>query len=1174
MARSKKNKSRSEITKRKNKFRGVIAEVKGRNFAQTLQDRAIGSHKKIKRAFVDARATLNVSQLDEFAQWAETQHRKQLPFAYKRPATFDALNGIYSTVQTTPYQELAWACARIAANSEHLNRFIQRRAELENAIWQVSNTTTQQTLEDFEKEFGQSVWLITQRIAITQHLNGLEAQKNYTKKIVEQFPRGLVGFIAHYISVRNEPSTTIHRFNEDFTDLINESSYSGPSKTYLLYRLLPDASISIAQVEQILRVEQSHTILDIYETTIDLLAHLLEQGGVSEARTLLREALHRLKAIRDIRLDRLRLIDAYPANEPPVPFAPHKSWSLLMKGQPLAAAKQSLTELRRNPADCISMIALSQCQSLLRTNKNKDTHNIKSHVLQTLRAIIDKGTDYDLASKAMQKLCRNFWAFPQFRAIHAICSADRDTDPINLLACDRRIALYTGNSLPVLTGIFHQQSCDSADAIPDADSAEMVSFAGVIRGDAVNQAYLCDEALAIALALSTIRCPAHDVSTTQQKLEELAEKVENPAIKLRIYLLLTRSYLNERDFGHAFNIICREYIADKNVLGSIPIQAATNGLKWGFLQSYKHSLTVPITLDILWNVTNDSKLATLRRFSVSQYVQAHGYSRPSEVEAVLRQSNQQQTIYFLRYLCIPPVMDMLPALTNSRALLEERRKVCALLCTVDQDNAEEYQDEIVLISNTMKIQDGQRIVDNSRVHVDEEAITRWATSNLSEYFRRYIDLTAAGIGVADDLSTLLANIGREETSEDYFEIPSSEADSLLVDLVLKLCSEFLYNKAHGLDSYLSKRIRHDSMIGHLRSPVEDLRLITQKDSATGCYSANIFWIDQATTYDDSDRLEEYLNIFAAEFDGIIVDLKDRRLHTKSPEYPDGVFEIIIPPASYHLLRSVAQADHQLTHFYSTCYTLFWLLLEPSLIKARNILLIETKARMALAFQRLHAHISSSFSGKPFYADLSSSVNEASARVQSQIDVMAGWFHRIEIEKGRHLYSLEQIIDIGVESYLSANVAFSPEIERCFVSDVSFTVADLVGVADIMRFVLGNVEKRSGVSDAPWVCLAATASAAEKSLVISVRSQVAPGVRCAESEEVVEQKRRDISDGSYLERVRAEGGSGLAKLASTVLQSARAKLEFGFESDEEFAVKIELPLRFEGDVREFSSLGLT
>src|SRR5262249_50996899 len=153
---------------------------------------------------------------------------------------------------------------------------------------------------------------------------------------------------------------------------------------------------------------------------------------------------------------------------------------------------------------------------------------------------------------------------------------------------------------------------------------------------------------------------------------------------------------------------------------------------------------------------------------------------------------------------------------------------------------------------------------------------------------------------------------------------------------------------------------------------------------------------------------------------------------------------------------------------------------------------------------------------------------------------------------------QQVIDIAVESALSAHRGATPRMTRVVNSDLKMRSGPLVLIADIMRVAIGNACVHSNMST-PGIRVVVDEPPNANILRFCVTSEALRGSRNPESEARLDAVRAQIEDGTYIEKVRTEGGSGLMKLAALVHQSEHGKLEFGFLSDTEFRVEIELSL---------------
>jgi hypothetical protein len=147
------------------------------------------------------------------------------------------------------------------------------------------------------------MWSVQLRIALEQLAGGLERQKRFTAAVRRIFSRGLLGFVAYHTSVRNEDKTTLGKFVDEIrTKIDRHPFFSSFVKTYANYRLAnfwPDGE---AELADILRVEQSHSIIDVYETFVATVQEIVRREQLAEMRSVVARCLTRLSAINDFRI--------------------------------------------------------------------------------------------------------------------------------------------------------------------------------------------------------------------------------------------------------------------------------------------------------------------------------------------------------------------------------------------------------------------------------------------------------------------------------------------------------------------------------------------------------------------------------------------------------------------------------------------------------------------------------------------------------------------------------------------------------------------------------------------------------------------------------------------------------------------------------------------------------
>jgi hypothetical protein len=561
-------------------------------------------------------------------------------------------------------------------------------------------------------------------------------------------------------------------------------------------------------------------------------------------------------------------------------------------------------------------------------------------------------------------------------------------------------------------------------------------------------------------------------------------------------------------------------------------------------------------LHLLWDETGDEKVASWLRFATSQVLKQEG--KPSSFDASDDPIQSREMIYFLRYVCVPSVMDVSRVFSSSREVLEERRRVLGSLLDFDPESKDAYQQEIIVLSNRLTVDEGLTIVDKSRIYVDQDAYRQWAKALVDEPFQRYRDLVAAGLGKSDnfdDVVRLLAN--NPQSDKALFFTPDNQADALLLSMLSELRDGFLTNTTFGFDYFLSKRIRHQSFVGLIRGPLEFEGLITTRETERSDYKPNEAVLTELATLDEEQlaAVSSLLATFSARFDETLATLRDTRLQVRSEEKPSGVFEIPLSAPVLLLVRAIAQSDADASAFIGTSLAVFWGAIDAFLTEARRLIAENTKNALASLIDQLRIDLRSIAGGDPGFVGLDTRLGRASVEVQRNLDVAAGWFVRSDNTATTRPFSLEDTLEIAIESARQSQRAFSADIHREVVGRVLLPAANLPLVTEVIFVALDNVRRHSGLRRPARIDIRCVANVDEEVLEIEVISDAAEQARGPNETKRLEEIRTLIQSGALEKRTRREGGSGFIKLAAMVRQASKGRLEFGFLESGRFRVLV-------------------
>lgn len=1097
----------------------VPGDVNHRHFKARREPRSDSFWVGLRKAVIAARANLDPDHYDHYFEWLRAQINASKHFR-EFPAPVAALDGLFDTDPISAEDEIHWAVARLAGVSDQIGMLCRLASALDESIAAGGANVAVQAMEAFEEHLGASLWLYELGLALRQVAQGLEAQKAYSEAIRAPIRRAAYSFIVSFASTRNEPRTTWPRFRDNVADRVAKLAFSDDSKTLVRYRLLGDNLETSDDVLAVLRGIQSFPAMDQYRTLVRVAEWCVEHRGSSVLRQALQAHLPKLAGIKDERLARLiRTMSPGGRSE----TAPPGALLLLAKGHLTSAYRLSLKDLRAQPSDLGALVILAICCA----ERNHaapaflGTHN--AGLLTDLIAILGRTRDYGVSMSSARKLAQNFKGLDRFQKLLAVLELASGS-PLN----------RTFYGVEALFGTGLDNLALAVSAAPEAPG---------------------EESAAARLLNAMVLMRDGDLAAAKTELQACAGlgSVVGTALS-NVWLAHILPMTGERE--GAIRLLAAEAARIPDASAWLPVKSVFPTPRWPDLKPIASELAVSIVLDLSWRAVGEDKIATLRRFAFNAFLKQNGIRRPSDLKSREADFSRSELLYFLKNICVASVMDMSSYFQSSADVDDEVLAIQEWLMTFDPARIDEYQARVFELHNRKAILEGLKLVDGSRLYVDVEAIEDWSRRDFGEDFSRYVNLVEAGIGVAADYDDMLRLIQAADQTQS-FEVPENEADAILVDLTRALLREFLHSPEHGLDSYLSRRVRHHPLTATLRGPLESAGLITTKDTEFGAYRDNTAVLARLPGLSDDGRrqLNEALAEFAGTFDAILADLKEQRFHTRTADHPKGLFQITLKPIHHYVIRSVVQLNRQFEDYLNGAFSVFWALLSLSLTEAQTLLNVSVRASIAESFDSLQARLREIAGDQPGFPALAASCQDTAGEVQRKLTEVSNWFVKPEIAEASRTFSLRQIIDIGVKSALDPYKDLAPKVTVTVENDIDLQAANVALLAEVLLVVLNNARQHGGVEHGQVIDIHCTADLEEQVIELCVSSQIDPVVRTAKAIRRVADLNKQIAAGNFERaRVSREGESGFTKVAAVVYQSKKGSLEFGFEGNDRFAVR--------------------
>ena len=1116
--------------------------------------RAFAFRVGLDKALLEARGRLTTSQVEAFFKDVERLLAIDAARFDNVPIGFAHLSHMHDAPEKSLKFELNWLAERMASSSARLNAFLASRSVIEQDLLNGQFDRASERLGDLEIREGVSLWSTSLRIAVAQELQGDEGQKQIAADIRKHYPKGILQFLARNWSQRAERSVPIGWFLDNATRRLGALA-EGDVRTYLSYKLLSEWPKADKSVASILRTEQSHHVFDMYETWVSALQHFAISATSKAQRLLAAGALKRMQTINDFRLCKLAQSFGVPDWPHSAPVAPTGISDLLITGA-AASAYRAVRSARNDEARSgftvltRSLILSSARQPRLPAHKSTD---LESRIALALVAQADPlrfAADVDIdAARKLGHLYACIPAGTATRALHAALNASSATDHFSLL----KLAILNFGHVSFMDVAINADQKDDVQkylaTIPAGKTRALANLFGK-HAQSNEQDEIEPGAKAYALA-----CAAHLAGNY-----DAVEAFIGPALQSQSVLLSNASttlalsaYGANGNLAPAAALISTELAVKGRRPDSLPIRSALADLKWDDVKPFAADIAISNAFAALSDIEPTDKTRTIRTFALQKVLRTLGIDKPSKVRSIARKERTAEYAYFLYRACSTDVLDMIGPLKGSRAVLEERREIYSALVELNPALAEEYRYQVLTISKEIRIGQGRQTIDASRVHVDIGALKSILRRDLIDTYSRYAQLVRDE-GPAESFDDVIRNISKPEVLvKQLLAASDRESDVLLILMMRQARDSYLFNIPHGLDSYLSKRVRHGSIVGHLRAPVEAEGMITQQH-IDGTYKDNVKWGHVIATARDPEELIRAFNSFAKSLDQYLLRLKDVLLHVRSEERPIGMFDIKFAPLQYRLVRAVASRDPTIEMFLETVLATLRGLLNVSLQAAHTQIRTDASRDIGELFNQLRVAVYNSLPPGNDRADLIGALNNASANAQAAVKSAANWFVPTETEDVK--FALDVVYEIALTSVRSFTPGFEPELTFKDDTGLQFTVQQMPVVQDVLYDVLSNVAKHSSMLS-PRVSITASYNANQELLSFFVTNQIAEDRDIALLRAKLSDTRSKLRDPAYLARARTEGKSGIAKLASTVFQSEHGKLHFDVNDKCEFVLELAL-----------------
>lgn len=1026
--------------------------------------------------------------------------------------------------------ELVWAIQWLSPHSLRVNEFRLHVLQIQTLLTNGDVAGALALLDEHVHSRGWSLWAVELRAALLQLLGGTPMQREWLHILQSQATNSIPGLLFEIFGDRNDDTFSYDTiYAKCMSSFPRFGSLAPWLVDYLKYRALAHVENPSASIPNILCRDITSSLIDYYESVLEALLCIESDATLAALRPIARQLISALlsSGYKDQRLTKLLL--AFDICQLPIarvvtrPEEPYRAMYLgsLMSGEGTLPANvaPALVKCQNEGAAAYDLAG-----TMLKWGVNLRGLDVGPAVAMAALQSISGLADYRILPANILILSASICVddaagLPTDRALRVLRAFLRDKG--NNLSDDQLLKPSQWAIEKVLPQVGPLHLWLAMRLLEAGDYAELNGLIALLRDQSPYWLRQCAK-LEILASLKTGR------------LDDSISELEAWCRKDHLYAL--------------------EFPTDKPFAGR----------KWSDFKQLD-----PVTVGLVAHheaiARNSANVAYICKMACRSFLVSGGRQGIVDDFNAGSSKRKEQLIAFIRDVWVEENLALCHQFNSTTDVRTERMVILQLLLEWDRQQAVEYAEAIKQLTFDQTLQRGLQHIDQTRVFVNESAITRWAEKELEQEYDRWKRLSESSTGgrVVDDiLRQYVLDATNVEVLKEFAHGKPTAADAQLIDMLDRLFKRFLLDPVDGLDTYLSVRIRHGSLRGTILGPLEEQSLLY---SATG-FSEEAFEARWASVLRlsaaEREKLVDMLQDFSLDIRKAVDDFVEQRVQVRSADKPYGAFQqTLLPIYARIIAASLAERPPSFHAFLYNSYFAFWKFVDVGLQNLRayvhDVLATALYGRIDDLMHGLRAL-------GPKYLPLLTTLTTASTMTKSQCDTVAEWF-QLPSMIGNEKYQLPAAIEIASVATRNVHRSFPAEIRiLCLpATQLPLTVSGLSVLMDCLFVVFENSWKHSGLAgELPPIDLLAEFDENARLLTLNCRSTLSDERKNELLAGELTQLRDKYLGELPLELIRLEGGSGFPKLARLARTVSREicphPFDFGIQGDQWFT-RLTVPL---------------
>jgi len=1127
----------------------LIKMYKNLLFVQKKNPIEIFSLLKYRENFSDMKKVIN--NFSKFNMYNSYLFGNPLPNSYATLGKSPKMKYVESITQ-----QINWLVINFQEFSEQINNFLKLKQDYEKYLLIGQYNKAKDIIEKVNEDICYSLWSIENILIIAEYQEGLEKNKKVLSDINAENKIYTIALFSDFFSRRTEKNISFQKYIETIDKFIEKNSNINPKWIeYFNFKLNFFNYDTYSYFSEILHSDANFSILDRYLTFINICQLILGNNSFANIHKEISESIETLnKSIKDPQLE--RLVGYLKPNE---------------------IINSILGDKKNGFYEVLDEYTIGNYEKSLELSENlilKYPSSFEFYEIY-LKSFINLNYNYNQLIKLESEcICTDMinhmynLYMKNDKTKESISYFKKINSVLGTMSLNKMLYAFLGDSfsnskLPRTSYYFQINSSFLSPKFAEIynDLKESISYIEIIESNYPNSisvkffmSYYNELLGNNSVALDFVpqsRVEKYKASVHMAKGEylEAVDIYEKLLEELNIMLgysyetiaiNLFDSYLKVEFFDKALEFSIKNFLSNKYLIMRFDINTLNNKIEHLNEQNnkIKSKLSLVILNFILYNIY-DNKGQRKIYASYANFLKNNNVEKPTDLKSNKEKYDSQELIFFLKNICITMIMDSSYYFESSEEIDNERINICKWLCELDLDNKDIYMNEISIITKNYIVLQRIQEVEESKIYVDTDGIQKSIQQSFKESFERYKTFESfADNNIINLFDVFFLEESRFE-SIIIFE-PNESIISYVKDykylaykeLFMDLRDLFISSNEYGLDSYLSTRIRHGTILSQLRSVFKTEKLVTEQDSITKLYLDNEYWCSKINL--DDNKLNSILKKFSENIDNIILKVPSLWIQIKTEDKnTEGLLDFIFSDSDIYSIYIKYREINDYKNFMDKNFAELWSRTDENLSAIKNKLSLDLQHQLIEEINKLESNLKNIFNNNSTDEryDLLRAITKCRTDIQNEIKNISKWFNLPEAKNSKS-FSIEELVDtcIKIIEKLYPHNTLNYSMDLNF--DKQFKGYNFSYFVDIFLILLDNIIKHS------------SSKVLEKKVNILVleNSNIEIHVKNNLSEDIEEQNsliekikliKKKLKNNTDLININSEGGSGFFKIEKII-----------------------------------------